>query len=190
MRRFSPLIFFPCFILRHRHHIMFLLYGLSNLVANNTFATFPLLTAEGYEGYGIDLRARISWSHSPESTQERLRVHALDPTSDEYIASESDSYLKPGVFIVGNHADELTPWVPVLSTIHNASGYLSIPCCSWAFDAKFERSSTSPYPVPDAHHFANSLNLGYLVRGIAIYHFPRYRTRSNLLPFVEHRVHK
>jgi tRNASer (uridine44-2'-O)-methyltransferase len=86
--------------------------------------------------------------------------HALDPTSDEYIASESDSYFTPGVFIVGNHADELTLWVPVLSTIHNASGYLSIPCCSWAFDTKFERSSTSPYPVPDAHHFANSLNLG------------------------------
>jgi hypothetical protein len=33
-----------------------------------------ILTAEGYEGYGIDLRARISWSHYPESTQERLRV--------------------------------------------------------------------------------------------------------------------
>lgn len=120
-----------------------------------------ILTEEGYEGYGIDLRSRISWGHYPESTQAHLHVHALDPTGDINNDCKSDCYyFKPGVFIIGNHADELTPWVPVLSTKHNASGYLSIPCCSWAFDAKFERSSISPYPVPDPSHFADSLNLG------------------------------
>ena len=117
-----------------------------------------ILVAEGYEGYGIDLRARVSWSHYPTSTQAHLHVHALDPTSENNIASKS-VYFQPGVFVIGNHADELTPWVPVLSTIHNASGYLSIPCCSWGFDAKFERSSTSPYLVPDAD-FVDKLNLG------------------------------
>ena len=116
-----------------------------------------ILVAEGYEGHGIDLRARVSWSHYPESTQAHLHVHALDPTTSDN--DKSVSYFQPGVFIIGNHADELTPWVPVLSTIHDASGYLSIPCCSWAFDAKFERSSTLPYPVPDPD-FADNLNLG------------------------------
>ena len=119
-----------------------------------------ILVAEGYEGYGIDLRSRVSWSHYPESTQAHLHVHALDPTSDGDVASNSTTYFRPGVFVIGNHADELTPWVPVLSTLHDASGYLSIPCCSWAFDAKFERSSTSPYPVPDADDFVDKLNLG------------------------------
>ena len=119
-----------------------------------------ILTAEGYEGYGIDLRARISWSNYPESTQAQLHIHALDPTTgSHYNPSKSASYFKPGVFVIGNHADELTPWVPVLSTLYNASGYLSIPCCSWAFDAKFERSSTPRYPIPDIN-FADTLDLG------------------------------
>jgi hypothetical protein len=47
----------------------------------------------------------------------------------------------------------------ILSTIHKASGYFSIPCCSWALDAKFERSSTAVYHVPDAD-FSDTLNLG------------------------------
>ena len=118
-----------------------------------------ILVAEGYGGYGIDVRPRVSWSHYPEPTQAHLHVYALDPTSTSDIVSNSVSYFQPGVFIIGNHADELTPWVPVLSTLHNASGYLSIPCCSWAFDSKFERSSTSPYPVPDSE-FVGNLNLG------------------------------
>jgi tRNASer (uridine44-2'-O)-methyltransferase len=118
-----------------------------------------ILVAEGYEGYGIDLRARVSWSHYPESTQAHLHIHPLDPTSDNDISSKSVSYFQPGVLIIGNHADELTPWIPVLSTTLDASGYFSIPCCSWAFDAEFDRSSTSPYPVPDAD-FVNKLNLG------------------------------
>ena len=68
-------------------------------------------------------------------------------------------YLRPGVFIIANHADELTPWTPVLSTLIPASGYLSIPCCAWTFDAKYERTSTPDYPVPDGR-FVECLNLG------------------------------
>ncbi|KAF8157227.1 hypothetical protein B0H34DRAFT_658721 [Crassisporium funariophilum] len=130
--------------------------GFLDLGCGNGLLTH-ILTAEGYQGYGIDLRARTSWSHYPESTQAQLQVHAFDPTSTD--DKESKTFFRPGVFLIGNHADELTPWVPVLSTLYNASGYLSIPCCSWAFDAKFERSSTPGYPTngPD---FADTLNLG------------------------------
>ena len=104
---------------------------------------------------GIDLRARTSWSQYPELTKASLKVHAFDPTSDD------DSYFKTGAFIIGNHADELTPWVPVLASLHTASGYLSIPCCSWTFDSKFERSSTPGFPIPDlGDKFVDALNLG------------------------------
>ncbi|KAF5354813.1 hypothetical protein D9756_005632 [Leucocoprinus leucothites] len=130
-----------------------------------------ILASEGYDGGGIDVRARQSWAQYPQETQARLQVYAFDPTSNEL-----PPFLRPGVFIIGNHADELTPWVPVLATLHKASGYLSIPCCAWTFDAKFERSSTPFFPVsahttPDessATHpetdlpltFIDSLNLG------------------------------
>ncbi|KDR66238.1 hypothetical protein GALMADRAFT_148002 [Galerina marginata CBS 339.88] len=116
-----------------------------------------ILVSEGYEGYGIDLRARTSWTHYPDSSQSRLRVHAFDPTADHDDYGRQ-TYFKPGVFVIGNHADELTPWLPVLSTLHDSSGYISIPCCSWAFDKKYERSSTPAYPIPDG--FVESLNLG------------------------------
>ena len=113
-----------------------------------------ILTAEGYIGHGIDVRARTSWSHYPGTTQAQLHVESLDPTSPK-----EHSYIRPGVFLIANHADELTPWTPVLSTLFSASGYLSIPCCSWAFDEKFERASTQNYPIPD-DSFVDSLNLG------------------------------
>ncbi|KAF8067973.1 DUF1613 domain-containing protein [Lyophyllum atratum] len=113
-----------------------------------------ILVQEGYEGRGIDLRARTSWSHYPQTTQDHLHVHSFDPT-----ASSPDPYFQPDMFLIGNHADELTPWVPVLSTIYSASGYLSIPCCAWSFDAKYERSSTTMFPIPSPD-FADTLNLG------------------------------
>lgn len=92
---------------------------------------------------GIDVRARRSWAQYPDTTQTQLHVHTFDPLSIEF-----SPFFPPGVFLIGNHADELTPWIPVLATIHMASGYLSIPCCAWSFDTKFERSSTPLYPGP------------------------------------------
>lgn len=117
-----------------------------------------ILAAEGYAGVGIDVRARTSWSHYPASTQSSLKVHAFDPLS-----LEADSEIfKPGSFIIGNHADELTPWVPVVSRLTKASGYISIPCCAWAFDRKFDRARDKPFPYTEEKEgsFVAGLNLG------------------------------
>ncbi|CAL1695409.1 unnamed protein product [Somion occarium] len=135
--------------------------GFLDLGCGNGLLTH-ILTAEGYDGHGIDLRARMSWSHYPESTQAKLHVEALDPTTlSSNDPSSNGSYLKPGVFIIGNHADELTPWVPVLSTLCNASGFLNIPCCPWTFDAKYERSSTPNFSTDlSPTEFAGLLKLG------------------------------
>jgi tRNASer (uridine44-2'-O)-methyltransferase len=104
-----------------------------------------ILSAEGYSGYGIDLRARTSWAHYPDSSQAALKVHALDPTQLLSPGNNNDEkyFWEPGVFLIGNHADELTPWLPVLATLTGASGYLSIPCCAWMFDERFTRSSAA-----------------------------------------------
>ncbi|KAH7921093.1 DUF1613-domain-containing protein [Leucogyrophana mollusca] len=146
--------------------------GFVDLGCGNGLLTH-ILTAEGYSGHGIDLRARTSWGCYPPSTQRALHMCALDPTdigsgsdgacgdrgnntdgdSDNHPYSKSvnhpDSsnnnngnhpYLTPGAFLIGNHSDELTPWLPVLATTTRASGYLSIPCCAWTFDERYSRS--------------------------------------------------
>ena len=53
-----------------------------------------------------------------------------------------------GVFVIGNHADELTPYIPILSNVCGASGYLNIPCCPWDLDQKFTRANSGQYPLP------------------------------------------
>lgn len=118
--------------------------GFLDLGCGNGLLTH-ILSAEGYSGYGIDLRARTSWAHYPDSSQAALKVHALDPTQLLSPGSTNDekSFWEPGVFLIGNHADELTPWLPVLATLTGASGYLSIPCCAWMFDERFTRSSAA-----------------------------------------------
>ncbi|KAH9950460.1 hypothetical protein B0H21DRAFT_723447 [Amylocystis lapponica] len=137
--------------------------GFLDLGCGNGLLTH-ILTAEGYHGHGIDLRARTSWAHYPDATRAQLHVEALDPTAlTSSSTPASHPYLRPGVFLIGNHADELTPWVPVLATLCNASGYLSIPCCAWTFDARYERSRDALYRGADADAdagFAESLNLG------------------------------
>ncbi|OJD35234.1 trna (uracil-o-)-methyltransferase [Diplodia corticola] len=43
----------------------------------------------------------------------------------------------PGTFIISNHADELTPWTPLLAFL-SCSPFIAIPCCSHNFaGAKF-----------------------------------------------------
>lgn len=91
-----------------------------------------ILVSEGYKGEGIDLRARHSWSNFPPSTQHHLHIQPFNPFN-------LLPQLHPSTFMIGNHADELTPWIPVISSILPASGYLSIPCCPWDFDARYER---------------------------------------------------
>ncbi|GJE85781.1 tRNA (uracil-O(2)-)-methyltransferase [Phanerochaete sordida] len=133
--------------------------GFVDLGCGNGLLTH-ILVSEGYEGCGVDVRARTSWSHYPEATQKSLRVEALDPTAFIQPDYHHPSLL-PGVFLIGNHADELTPWVPVIATLCRASGYLSIPCCAWTFDSRYERSRNVPYPTGmSLDEFIETLHLG------------------------------
>lgn len=142
--------------------------------------------SEGYQGFGVDVRARTSWSHYPPATQSHLHVKALDPTLaladvnlvtdfSNLAVAEKPPTIEPdttlpgdlgcgqngkgdqtlphlqiphGSFVIGNHADELTPYVPILSILHGASGYLNIPCCPWDLDQKFSRANSAQYPLP------------------------------------------
>lgn len=105
-----------------------------------------LLTQEGYNGWGFDARARKSWANyttptamspSGKSLEEKLLLPSIIPAHRDrdnpsqllHSAHIHDGVFKSGTFIVSNHADELTPWTPILGTISNCP-YIMIPCCS------------------------------------------------------------
>ncbi|XP_015177206.1 PREDICTED: probable tRNA (uracil-O(2)-)-methyltransferase [Polistes dominula] len=92
-----------------------------------------ILSSEGYPGLGIDLRARKLWDHFPKST--RLEVQTIIPSTT----------LFPDIdWLIGNHSDELTPWIPVIAarSSYNCRFFL-LPCCAYEFDgSKFQRQNT------------------------------------------------
>ncbi|KAL7818683.1 DUF1613 domain-containing protein [Trichoderma aethiopicum] len=101
-----------------------------------------LLNQEGYAGWGFDARERKSWaqyrtggqpSPSGSSLEERLLLPAMHPAGSDSSESNSgvvhDGAFTPGTFIVSNHADELTPWTPILAALSRCP-FIMIPCCS------------------------------------------------------------
>ncbi|XP_050302720.1 probable tRNA (uracil-O(2)-)-methyltransferase [Anthonomus grandis grandis] len=90
-----------------------------------------LLNQEGYEGYGVDVRRRPIWDIYPPTT--KLEVGTIGPNSTFPDTS----------WILGNHSDELTPWIPVLALKSN-SNFFVLPCCPYDFNGqKFIRRNTS-----------------------------------------------
>lgn len=112
-----------------------------------------ILIEEGYSGWGFDARRRKSWDlYSPE-TQKNLQELVLIPKFLQKITDRTESIGAPftlpdaatdiqttrpgthsgefphGTFIISNHADELTPWTPILASL-SRSPYMMIPCCS------------------------------------------------------------
>ncbi|KRT85599.1 hypothetical protein AMK59_2716 [Oryctes borbonicus] len=94
-----------------------------------------ILSQEGYCGYGIDVRKRKVWDIYPSTT--KLLVKTIIPSA---------ASLFPDIdWIIGNHSDELTPWIPVISmrSSHKTNFFL-LPCCSFDFSgAKYARVNTS-----------------------------------------------
>ncbi|BFZ18817.1 hypothetical protein BsWGS_21856 [Bradybaena similaris] len=87
-----------------------------------------ILTKEGHKGLGIDLRRRNIWS-----------TFGPDIDLQEKTISPSGDHLYPGYdWIIGNHSDELTPWIPVIAarSSYNTSFFL-LPCCPHDFIGKF-----------------------------------------------------
>ncbi|RDL40984.1 uncharacterized protein BP5553_00963 [Venustampulla echinocandica] len=115
-----------------------------------------ILLEEGYAGWGFDARERKSWGVWSQKAQENLKELILIPsmlqtskttnaTTDSGIqandtCSQGDTYhgvsihdgtFPKGTFIISNHADELTPWTPILANL-SESPFIMIPCCSHA----------------------------------------------------------
>lgn len=92
-----------------------------------------ILSQEGHRGYGIDLRKRKIWDKFPAETD--LRENAIVP-SDQSLFTDVD-------WIIGNHSDELSPWISILAARSSfRSKYFLLPCCAFEFSGeKYQRKS-------------------------------------------------
>lgn len=106
-----------------------------------------ILHREGYNGWGFDARARKSWAKYSSRvsvrtadggyrTQESLQTLVLLPSVTRSAEQETisnslvhDGHFPKDTFIISNHADELTPWTPILARLSNCP-FMMIPCCS------------------------------------------------------------
>lgn len=106
-----------------------------------------ILHREGYAGWGFDARARRSWANysakvsvrtidGGHQIQESLQTLVLLPsvTRSTKVEEISNTLVHNGrfpkdTFIISNHADELTPWTPILARLSGCP-FMMIPCCS------------------------------------------------------------
>lgn len=105
-----------------------------------------ILLREGYQGWGFDARRRKTWATFDDPIQQHLKELILIPQplfemqqisdhanggiiSKRQSAAWHNGIFPTGTFIISNHADELTPWTPLLASI-SSSPFLAIPCCS------------------------------------------------------------
>lgn len=123
--------------------------GWVDIGCGNGLLTY-ILNSENYPGWGFDARARRSWLKysteirvrtSPDSFVERqsLETRILLPSvvSGTQPGVEDmphdglihDGVFPPKTFIISNHADELTPWTPILARLSDCP-FIMIPCCS------------------------------------------------------------
>ncbi|XP_004459563.2 probable tRNA (uracil-O(2)-)-methyltransferase [Dasypus novemcinctus] len=89
-----------------------------------------ILSTEGHPGRGIDVRRRKIWAtYGPQT---HLEEGAVTP---------NDENLFPGVdWLIGNHSDELTPWIPVIAARSSYScRFFVLPCCFFDFVGKYHR---------------------------------------------------
>jgi len=107
-----------------------------------------LLSKEGFKGLGVDVQARKSWDHFRNclSTID-LRIDSIDPPAMCSHAGRTESFPQ-GSFLIGNHADELTSWLPLMAhCTPNCSGFINIPCCRFDLDGTI--SSRSKYTIDE-----------------------------------------
>ncbi|XP_076017805.1 putative tRNA (uracil-O(2)-)-methyltransferase [Genypterus blacodes] len=89
-----------------------------------------ILANEGHPGKGIDVRKRKIWDmYGPQTL---LEEKAITP---------GERFLFPGTdWLIGNHSDELTPWIPVIAARSSPScRYFVLPCCFFDFYGKYQR---------------------------------------------------
>ncbi|KAK5065219.1 hypothetical protein LTR84_001056 [Exophiala bonariae] len=122
-----------------------------------------ILIQEGYPGRGFDARRRKTWEvlGMDDHLDEMICVpqpfiSALKSDIADFLpqARVHNGLFQPNTFIISNHADELTPWTPLLATLSSPNSplpFLAIPCCSHALSgAKHRYQPKDSHPKTDS----------------------------------------
>lgn len=89
-----------------------------------------ILTAEGFDGTGVDIRKRKIWDAFKPKVD--LQVSTVHPSATTTFPKYT--------WLIGNHSDELTPWIPVMAAItSHQTRFFVLPCCPFEFNRKFTR---------------------------------------------------
>jgi tRNASer (uridine44-2'-O)-methyltransferase len=94
-----------------------------------------ILNQEGYNGFGIDLRKRKIWDffcNTDIKYKMKLIEAKIDPRVDQYFDTN---------WLIGNHSDELSPWLPLIANRAGNCNLYLIPCCFFDFNNKYNFSS-------------------------------------------------
>lgn len=131
-----------------------------------------ILAQQGYNYIGIDVVRRKIWDRWLESIPEGVNFILSEKPLTDLESFKSEFGNENINWIIGNHSDELTPWLSVLAKTLNCN-FLLIPCCSFDFNGKkfdkqqpnFKDYSTSIHRPP-----CNSTHFQYLayVKSIAL----------------------
>ncbi|KAJ3323261.1 tRNA(Ser) Um(44) 2'-O-methyltransferase [Boothiomyces sp. JEL0866] len=104
-------------------------YQFVDLGCGNGFLVY-ILNNEGYKGYGIDLTKRKFW--------DKLNTNLIErPLLFEQESFDNVEWL------IGNHPDELTLWIPIIASKCN-NQFVVIPCCLHNLDgSKYTKKKES-----------------------------------------------
>ncbi|CAK8686225.1 unnamed protein product [Clavelina lepadiformis] len=107
-----------------------------------------LLTSEGHPGKGVDIRRRKIWS-----------IYGSETDLEEATVTPDNLTLVSGYdWLLGNHSDELTPWIPVMAMRSNYdTRYWVLPCCFFDFYGKYERTQSTVGQYEDYLMFVASV---------------------------------
>ena len=94
-----------------------------------------ILNDQGFNGYGVDMRKRRLWTNDFYSKSNiKLVEKTINPSLEIYPDCD---------WLIGNHSDELSPWIPIIArksanTSKLECNFILIPCCFFDFNSKFE----------------------------------------------------
>mmetsp|Transcript_15908 Transcript_15908/g.31929 ORF Transcript_15908/g.31929 Transcript_15908/m.31929 type:complete len:497 (-) Transcript_15908:748-2238(-) len=109
------------------------LQSFADLGCGNGFLTY-VLVSEGHPGVGFDRQVRSIWSMYPNPARAALIHRKLDMETID---------LGDADWLLGNHSDELTPWIP-LAAARVRTNFFVLPCCFWDFHGRLNFAQRVP----------------------------------------------
>lgn len=93
-----------------------------------------LLNQENFNGIGIDVKSRNIWQ----------TLFSESTFLEKFFDPKNWGELSDCNWLIGNHSDELTPWLPyVASMISHECNFFVLPCCPWNFNSRYSRTTAN-----------------------------------------------